>query len=211
MQIAGEYDFNGPRRIVWEMLNDPNVLATAMPGTQTLTLVAENEYEGVMNVRVGPVSGSFSGKLAVSDAVPPESCTLTVDGRGAPGFLKGAGTVHLTEAEPGKTHMRYAGDVLIGGKLAGVGQRMLDSVSKSIIRQGLETVNKAVEERVAAEAEGREAQFTPPTETEFAAQVAKDVAGGLVGSSAEMKLVLYIIPVVALLVLLAFVLSKLGV
>ncbi len=210
MQIAGEYVFNGPRHIVWEMLNDPNVLATAMPGTQTLTQVAENEYEGVMNVRVGPVSGSFSGKLAVSDAAPPESCTLTVDGRGAQGFLKGAGTVHLTEAEPGKTHMRYAGDVQIGGKLAGVGQRMLDSVSKSIIRQGLETVNKAVEERVEAEAEGREAQFTPPSEAEFAAQVVKDVAGG-VGSSAEMKLVLYIIPVVALLVLLAFVLSKCGV
>ncbi len=209
MHIEGEYIFDGPRDVVWEMLNDPEVLAAAMPGTKELNQVGENEYEGTMNVRVGPVSGTFSGKLVVADPVPPEQCTLIVDGRGAPGFLKGEGQVYLTEVEPDKTHMRYEGEVQIGGRLAGVGQRMLDSVSKSMIRQGLETVNEAVKENTAAKAEGREAVYTPPSETEFASRVAKDMAGGIT-SSAEAKMVMYIVPVVIVLVLLAFLLSQCG-
>ncbi|MGC9357459.1 MAG: CoxG family protein, partial [Anaerolineae bacterium] len=96
MHIEGEYIFDGPRDVVWEMLNDPKVLAAAMPGTKELKQVEENKYEGIMNVRVGPVSGSFSGTLVVADPVPPETCTLKVDGRGGPGFLRGEGQVHLT-------------------------------------------------------------------------------------------------------------------
>ncbi|MGC9358593.1 MAG: hypothetical protein ACP5GX_12030, partial [Anaerolineae bacterium] len=83
------------------------------------------------------------------------------------------------------------------------------SVSKSMIRQGLETVNEAVKEQTAANEEGREAEFEPPSETEFASRVAKDMASG-VTSSAEAKMVLYIVPVVIVLVLLAFLLSQCG-
>ena len=177
MKLEGEYVFNGPRKEVWELVRDPDVLSSALPGTQSLNRVSDNEYEGVMNVRIGPVSGVFSGRIVVSDEVPPESYTLTVDGKGAPGFARGTGHVQLIDQGDGTTLMRYEGDVQIGGKLASVGQRMLDTVSKSMTRQGLETLNKALQAQKTAEAEGREVEYTPPSETEFAVAVAKDLAG----------------------------------
>jgi carbon monoxide dehydrogenase subunit G len=177
MKLEGEYVFNGPRKEVWELVRDPDVLSSALPGTQSLNRVSDNEYEGVMNVRIGPVSGVFSGRIVVSDEVPPESYTLTVDGKGAPGFARGTGHVQLIDQGDGTTLMRYEGDVQIGGKLASVGQRMLDTVSKSMTRQGLETLNKALQARKTAEAEGREVEYTPPSEAEFAVAVAKDLAG----------------------------------
>ncbi len=67
MKIEGEYLFNGSREDVWEIVRDPQVLATALPGTKSLDKVGENEYAGEMNVRVGPVAGLFSGRLIVSN------------------------------------------------------------------------------------------------------------------------------------------------
>ena len=176
MKLAGEFVFDGSREEVWDLVRDPEVLATALPGTQNLNQVSESEYEGQMNVRVGPVSGTFTGKVVVSDEVPPESYTLAVEGRGAPGFAKGTGNVLLLDQGDGTTLMKYDGDVQIGGKLAGVGQRMLETVSKSMTRQGLETLNQALQARKQAEVEGQEVEFTPPSEAEFAVAVAKDMA-----------------------------------
>jgi len=101
MKLEGEYIFDGPREQVWEIVRDPEVLGSALPGTQSLEQVGENEYAGKMHVRIGPVSGVFAGKITVSDEVPPESYTLTVEGRGAPGFGKGSGDCRLAEHEDG--------------------------------------------------------------------------------------------------------------
>ena len=117
MKLEGEYLFNGPREEVWKLLRDPEVLATALPGTQSLNKLSDVEYEGVMNIRIGPVAGAFSGKLLVSDEVPPERCTLTVDGKGAQGFAKGTGHVLLIEQGDGGTLLKYEGDLQVGGKL----------------------------------------------------------------------------------------------
>lgn len=150
MKLEGEYLFNGPRDEVWAMVRDPEVLATCMPGTQTLKQISPTEYEGAINIRIGPVSGSFSGKLTVSNEVPPESCTLTVEGKGAAGFAKGVGNVLLVEQGPDKTLLKYTGELSIGGKLMGVGQRLIDSVGKSIINKGFDTLDKALAARLAA-------------------------------------------------------------
>jgi carbon monoxide dehydrogenase subunit G len=176
MKLEGEYTFDGPREEVWEILRDPEVLAKALPGTQSLDKVAENEYTGQMHVRIGPVSGVFSGKLVVSDEVPPESYTLTVEGRGAPGFGKGTGHVQLSEVEDGKTLLQYEGDMQVGGRIAGVGQRLIDTASRSLIGQGLESLNNALQARIAGEVEGVEVEYVPPSEAKFAAGVARDMA-----------------------------------
>lgn len=210
MKLEGEHVFKGPREAVWEMFYDPEVLASALPGTQKLNMVSENEYEGAMNVRIGPVSGSFTGKLVISDVVEPESCTLTVDGRGTPGFAKGVGKVQFVDQGDGSTLLKYEGDMNIGGALASVGQRMIDSVAKSMIRQAFETLDKALEARLAAKSSGSEVvDFKPPSETEFAAAVAKDMAGGLT-KVPEIRLLMYIIPLVAVLVLAAVLLNSCG-
>lgn len=176
MKLAGEFAFDGSREEVWELVRDPETLATALPGTQRLNKVSENEYQGQMSIRVGPVSGVFSGKVVVSGEVPPESYVLAVEGRGAPGFAQGTGNVQLIDQGDGTTLMKYEGEVQIGGKLASVGQRMLETVSKSMTRQGLETLNEALQARKTAKAEGREIEYTPPSEAEFAVAVAKDMA-----------------------------------
>jgi carbon monoxide dehydrogenase subunit G len=206
MKLEGEYVFNGPREEVWELVRDPDVLSSALPGTQSLNRVSDNEYEGEMNVRIGPVAGVFSGRIVVSDEVPPESYTLTVDGKGAPGFARGTGHVQLIDQGDGTTLMKYEGDVQIGGKLASVGQRMLDTVSKSMTHQGLETLNKALQARKTAEAEGREVEYTPPSETEFAVAVAKDLAGEIF--SPEYRTVWVVVAVAILSMAIGYLLGR---
>jgi len=185
MKLSGEFVFDGNQDEVWELLRDPDALAKALPGTQSLEKVSENEYTGKMHVRVGPVSGLFAGKLTISDEVPPESYTMQVDGRGAPGFVKGTGSIQLTAQDNSKTLMQYTGDVQVGGRIAGVGQRLIDSVSKSMVRQGLETLNMALQAKHAPAPATPQAgatpsaepaaAFTPPTEMEFAMGVVKDL------------------------------------
>jgi len=208
MKLEGDHLFNGPRSDVWEMVRDPDVLATCLPGTQSLTKISENCYEGTINVRIGPISGTFSGKLEVSNEIPPQSCTLTVEGKGAPGYAKGVGNVELVEQPEQKTLLKYSGDMQIGGKLAGVGQRLIDSVSKSMVGQGFEAMDKALAARIAAKG-GQAVDYKAPTETQFATAVAKDV-GRNIFSIAEVRMVLYIVPVAAAFFLVALLLSKCG-
>lgn len=201
MKIEGEYLFNGSREDVWEIVRDPQVLATALPGTKSLDKVGENEYAGEMNVRVGPVAGLFSGRLIVSNEVEPESCTLTVDGRGSPGFMNGTGNVFLYDQGDSTTLMKYDGEVQIGGKLASVGQRLLDTASKSIIRQGLEALNLALQARVAAKTEGKNVEYTPPSESKFMAAVAKDMAGQIFTPARIVWIAIAILAVIALIII----------
>ena len=147
MKIEGEHVFKGPREEVWEMFYDPEILASALPGTQSLKQINKNEYEGTITLRIGPVSGSFAGNLKITNEKPPESCTLIVDGKGAAGFLKGSGNVHFTDLGDDTTRMKYDGDVAVGGTLASVGQRMIDSVSKILIKTGFGILDKALEKR----------------------------------------------------------------
>ena len=203
MKLEGEYVFNGPREVVWKLVRDPDVLASALPGTQSLEKVSENEYEGDINIRMGPVAGVFSGRLVVSNEVPPESCTLAVEGQGKPGFIKGTGNVNLTDQGDGTTLMNYDGDLQLGGRLASVGQRMIETASKSMMRQGLETLNDALEARVAAEEAGTEVEHTAPTESEFATAVAKDMAGEVLTPSRLIWIVVAIVVIIILVVIIA--------
>jgi len=208
MNLEGEHLFKGPRQDVWDMIRDPEVLATALPGTQKLNKIDEQHYEGAMNVRIGPVSGAFSGKLEIADEVAPEKCTLIVEGKGAPGFAKGTGNVQFEDCGDGTTLLKYNGSVQIGGTLASVGQRMIDSVAKSMIKQAFETLDKALEARLAAKAAGSEkVDFTPPSEVEFAAAVTKDMAKGLT-SIPEVRMLMYVIPAVIIMIVLAFIFSR---
>ncbi len=205
MNLEGEYTFDGPREEVWDLVQDPEALAMALPGTQSLEKVGENEYEGVMNVRIGAVSGVFSGRVLIEDEQPPESLTMKVEGEGKPGFVKGVGQVNLLDQGDGTTLMKYSGELQIGGRLASVGQRLLDTTSKSMLRQGLGELNKALQARMAAKTEGEEIEYEPPTEGEFAAAVAKDVAGEMFSSS---RVIWIIVAIIILIIIVAFILMN---
>ncbi len=208
MKLEGEYIFYGPRDQVWELVRDPDVLVTALPGAHGLEQVGENEYEGEMNLRVGPVGGVFAGRLVVSNEQPFESCTLTVEGKGKPGFVNGTGHVNLIDLGDGTTLMKYEGELQIGGRLASVGQRLLDTASKSMINQGLEALNQALQARVAAQTTGEEVEYKPPSEAEFAASVAKDMAVQVFSSS---QVTWIVIAILAIIIIVAVILTSTGI
>jgi uncharacterized protein len=142
MKIEGQYTFDGPRPILWELVRDPQVLATCLPGSPSVRKTGEHEYEGEI-----AISGAFAGQLSVTNEVPPASCTLTVEGKGKVGFVKGVGNIDMTDQGPGKTLMKYTGEVQIGGKVASVGQRLFDSVSRGMIDQALGKLNETLQAR----------------------------------------------------------------
>lgn len=150
MIIQGEYQFNGPRKAVFEMFNDPNALAKAAPGIEKLEKTDETHYEGVMKIHFGPVNAVFSGVLSLTDVNAPESCVLTVEGKGAAGFAKGSGKVNFVEIDEDNTLLKYYGEANIGGTLASVGQRMIDSVMKMMIKNGCKTLEDVLAERLAS-------------------------------------------------------------
>lgn len=175
MKIEGNYTFKGPRDVVWQTLMDPDALSKAIPGGEKLEKVGENKYEAVLNVRVGPVQGKFDGDIELSDIKELESYHMSVNGEGSAGFLTGAGDVTLSDSDEG-TSMSYSGDAQVGGKIAGVGQRLIDSSAKSIIRQGLQSLDQQVQAKVASETGSEVQEVTAPTTVGVASTVAKDVA-----------------------------------
>jgi hypothetical protein len=149
MKIEGEYTFDGPRETLWKLVRDPDALAACVPGMQKINKVSDTEFTGEIVVRIGPLTGSFSGRVLVSDEVPPVSCTLTVEGLGRIGFAKGAGKIEMYETAEDKTLMKYSGEAQIGGKVASVGQRLFDTVSKGMIKQGLDKLNEILKAQAA--------------------------------------------------------------
>jgi carbon monoxide dehydrogenase subunit G len=170
MEIQGTHQFKAPLEKVWDALLDPIVLAKALPGGDQLERVGENDYKAAMNVKVGPVQGRFEGKVTLSDITRLEGYRMKVSGTGAPGFVNGEGTLKLNENEHG-TLLTYSGDVQIGGRIAAVGQRLIDSTAKSIIRQGLKALDDQLlgGNAAASPVEGSTSQAavttTPPTQT----------------------------------------------
>lgn len=140
MQLQGTHQFKAPLPVVWQALLDPTVLAKALPGGDQLERVGENDYKAAMNVRVGPVQGRFEGKVTLLDIVEHQSYRMVVSGTGGPGFLNGEGVLTLATNAEG-TLLTYTGEVQVGGRIAALGQRLIESTAKSIIRQGLKTLD----------------------------------------------------------------------
>lgn len=147
IKIEGEYVFNGPREVSYAVVHDPNMLLLAIPGKSSMAEISPNVYEGTISLKIGPVNGQFAGVYTITDDNPPDSFTMVVKGKGAAGFAEGVGKVQFIQTDDGKTLFKYSGELNIGGKLASVGQRLIDSVAKSMLKGGLEKLDKEVEKR----------------------------------------------------------------
>lgn len=213
MKLEGSYTFEAPRDLVWEMFLDPAVLARIMPGCQKLEQVGEGEYEGKLKIKVGPVQGLFNGNVQLSDLQAPHSYNMAVKGKGPSGIVDGVGKVRL-EQEGHHTIMYYTGDAKVSGKIASVGQRLMDSSAKAITKQSLDNLDKQIQARLAAEAAPPVAETEgagdtppkatpvveappPPSQTEFAVGVAREMAGDMLQDDRQ-KWVLVGITAVAL-------------
>lgn len=144
MKISGTYSMKAPRQAVWDRLIDPQSIAACLPGVEKLNQVGQDEYEMAMTVGIGPVRGTYDGKVRLLNLTPPEQYQIQIEGSGRPGFVRGSGSIRLAEGPDGTTEIAYEGDVEIGGPVAGVAQRMLGGVAKRMIDQFFSCMEKQV-------------------------------------------------------------------
>lgn len=136
MKLNGENIIQASRVQVWDALNDPGVLKETIPGAQTVDQSSDDEFKAVVEIKIGPVKAKFTGKINLSDVNPPNGYKIIGQGQGgAAGFAKGSAVVTLTELDPETTKLVYEVDAQVGGKLAQVGQRLIQSASKSLADQ----------------------------------------------------------------------------
>lgn len=132
MTMSGEQQLKASREIVWAKLNDPEVLKACIPGCESLEVVGENEFQAVATNKIGPVKARFKGKVRLTDLDPPNSYKISGEGDGGiAGFAKGGATVTLVTAESG-TLLTYSVEAQIGGKLAQLGQRLINGAARKL-------------------------------------------------------------------------------
>jgi carbon monoxide dehydrogenase subunit G len=132
MQQSGEYRIGAPIETVWRSLNDPEVLARCIDGCQSLEKVGDNAFKATVKAKVGPVSAVFTGDVTLTDLDPPHAYTLQASAKGGPaGFGKGTAKVRLRE-DGADTVLTYDVDGAVGGKLAQVGQRLIDGAARKM-------------------------------------------------------------------------------
>jgi uncharacterized protein len=134
MKIDGTHQIHATRERAYRLLVNPDVLKRCIPGCERLEQTGENAFATTIKAGVGSIKGVFNGNVRLEDLRPPEHFRMTVDGKGAPGFLKGSGDLTL-EAEGDSTIVNYSGDIQVGGTIAGVGQRMLQGTAKLMASQ----------------------------------------------------------------------------
>lgn len=135
MDMKGEYRIPADRQRVWEMLNDPEVLRAAIPGCESLEISGEDAFSAKVTTKIGPVKATFTGEVTLSNINPPEGYTITGEGKGGPaGFASGGADIQLAEEGP-ETILTYSAQAKVGGKLAQLGSRLIDSTSRKLADQ----------------------------------------------------------------------------
>ncbi|MDX1981497.1 MAG: carbon monoxide dehydrogenase subunit G [Bryobacteraceae bacterium] len=134
MKIAGSHTLPFAPERAYNLLQDPQILAACMPGCEQLVKIAEDTYQMKMKMVLAAISGQFDGKVRIADPNPHTSFRLIVEGTGKIGFMKGDGRLTLAPKDTG-TEVAYEGDVQVGGTMAAVGQRLIDTTSKMMIKR----------------------------------------------------------------------------
>jgi len=143
MKVEGTQEIPASREAVFQALTNPQILQRCIPGCQSLEKTAENTYVATMKAGVGSVKGTFKGNVRLEDMQPPNHYRMVVDGKGAPGFVKGTGDFDLEERDHG-TAIAYEGEMKVGGVIAGVGQRMIEAAAKMLASQFFKTLAKEI-------------------------------------------------------------------
>ena len=208
MEMTGEYTIPAPREKVWDALNDPEILAKCIPGCQELNKDSETELSATVKSKVGPVSATFKGKVTLSEIDPPNGYRISGEGSGGvAGFAKGGAEVKLAEDTDG-TVLTYVADAQVGGKLAQIGSRLIDSTAKKMANEFFgafaEEVGGSADAAPAAEAAPSTAEQAPAApEPAAAAETttpAPDTSGGGINPAIWVGGLIAVVVVVLLIV-----------
>jgi uncharacterized protein len=143
--MSGERVLPADKATVWARLNDAETLKAAIPGCESLEKLSDTELQAVAKVKIGPVSARFKGKVNLTDMDPPNSYRISGQGEGGiAGFAKGGANVRLTDAEGGGTKLSYDVDAQVGGKIAQLGSRLIDSTAKKLADEFFTNFAKAL-------------------------------------------------------------------
>jgi carbon monoxide dehydrogenase subunit G len=185
VKVQGTYTFEAPLDVVWRALFDPEVLAKTLPGCEKLEREG-NQFRGDINVKMGPVQGKFQGKVDITDVKELESYTMVVDGRGPAGFGKATAQLAVrAEAGGSATRLEYDSDVQVGGRIASVGQRLLDASSRAIVKQSLEGLHAQIKALAAR---------VPPAAPPPAVAVVAETPGALAAAGPEVAAISGAVP-----------------
>jgi uncharacterized protein len=135
VKITGTYTLPVPVEKAYSSLQDPALLCQTMPGCESLDKIGPDEYAMKMKMAMSMVSGNFDGKVRIADQNPHSSFKLIVEGQGKIGFVKGTGAINLKAIDEKSTEVTYDGDVQVGGTIAAVGSRLIDTTSKMMIKK----------------------------------------------------------------------------
>ena len=162
MDMKGEERIPASREAVWEALNDPEVLKASIPGCQELDKTSDTSFSATVQAKVGPVKAKFKGEVTLSDIDAPNGYTISGEGKGgAAGFAKGGARVSLSE-DGGETVLSYDVDANVGGKLAQIGSRLIDSTAKKMAGEFFAAFKEQVVARSGSAAAAAEEDATPP-------------------------------------------------
>lgn len=144
MEMSGSERIQAPREKVWEALNDPDVLKQCIPGCQSLEKTDDNEMIATVKLKIGVVSANFKGEVKLENINAPVSYTISGSGTGGvAGFAKGGADVSLEE-EGAETVLNYTCKAQVGGKIAQMGSRLIDSTAKKLANQFFNKFNEVV-------------------------------------------------------------------
>lgn len=145
MNIQGEEKIPAPIGKVWEALNDPRVLKESIPGCESLEKKSDTEMAAIVLLKIGPIKARFNGAVELKNLNPPHSYTIQGEGKGGiAGFAKGGADVSLAEDGPDNTVLAYTAKADVGGKIAQLGSRLIESTSKKLAAQFFKNFNKKV-------------------------------------------------------------------
>jgi carbon monoxide dehydrogenase subunit G len=145
MDMVGEARLDASRSVVWDALNNPEVLKKSIPGCEDLQKLSETSYSAVVVSKVGPIKARFLGNVTLSDIIAPSSYTLVGEGQGGmAGFAKAEIQVELEELDQSLTLLRYTVKANVGGKLAQLGSRLIDATARKNADDFFESFSRAV-------------------------------------------------------------------
>ncbi|MFZ1772633.1 MAG: carbon monoxide dehydrogenase subunit G [Rhizobiaceae bacterium] len=145
IDMNGEERISAPVSKVWEALNDPEILKACIPGCETLTMASPTEMSATVTLKVGPIKARFAGEVVLKNLNPPHSYTIQGEGKGGiAGFAKGGADVVLKEDGPDGTILTYTARADVGGKMAQLGSRLIQSTSKKLAGQFFADFGKVV-------------------------------------------------------------------
>ena len=169
MNVKGSHEFNVPRTKLWTYLMDPLVLEKITPGDTTLELIDADSYNSKSEIKIGPVKGSFKGKLKVQDKQHPQSFAINMEQMSKVGNAHATIKMILEEAGDNRSSLNFDGKAKLSGVIARTGQRVLSGVANSITREVFESLEKHIEEDIQA----TQAATPQPTDTNPATEETK--------------------------------------